>query len=62
LFARKYPLAVLWTEVEIARERVNGRIATEAVMIHQAAVAVLSPKGKGLTAFNKTLRKLRNGR
>ena len=60
--ARKYPLAMLWTEAELARERVNGRLATEATLLHQVAVAVLAPKGKGVATLNKTLRMLQDGR
>ena len=61
-YARKYPLAMLWTEAELARERVNARLATEATLLHQVAIAVLTPKGKGVDHLNKTLRKLQNGR
>lgn len=32
------PLATLWTEAEIARDRINGRIATEAILIRAAIV------------------------
>lgn len=60
--ARKYPLAMLWTEAELARERVNARLATEAVLLQQVAVAVLTPKGKGVKHLNETLRKMQDGR
>lgn len=60
--ARKYPLAMLWNEAELVRERVNARLATEATLLHAVAMAVLTPKGKGVAHLNKTLRKLQNGR
>lgn len=59
--ARKYPLAMLWTEAELARERVNARLATEATLLHQVAIAVLTPKGRGVKHLTKTLRKLQHG-
>lgn len=62
LHARKYPLAMLWNEAELVRERVNARFVTEATLLHAVAMAVLTPKGKGVEHLNKTLRKLQNGR
>lgn len=62
LHARKYPLAMLWNEAELVRERVNARFATEATLLHAVAMAVLTPKGKGVDHLKKLVRKLENGR
>jgi hypothetical protein len=61
VYARKYPLAMLWTEAELARERINTRLATEAALLHAVAMAVMTPKGKGVPHLNKTLRMLTRG-
>lgn len=53
---------MLWNEAELVRERVNARLATEALLLHAVGLAVLIPKGKGVDHLNKTLRKLQNGR
>lgn len=62
MHARKYPLAMLWNEAELVRERVNARLATEAALLHAVAMAVLTPKGKGVGHLNRTLRMLQHGR
>lgn len=59
--ANKYPIAKVWYEGQLVRERVNARISSEVVLMHAAIVAVASPKGKGVEHFKKLLRKLRNG-
>jgi hypothetical protein len=59
--ANIYPLSKLWLEVELARERINSKIATEASLIHTAIVAVLSLDGKGVKNFNDQMRKLTDG-
>jgi len=56
--ARKYPLAMLWTEAELARERINAQLATEATLMHQVGIAVTAPKGKGFAPFKKLVEKL----
>jgi hypothetical protein len=35
------PLATLWTEAGIARERINDRMATEAILLQTAVVDVI---------------------
>ena len=59
--AAKYPIGKVWYEVEIVKERVNALISTEVTLLHAAMVAVVSPKGKGVTHFKKLLKELRNG-
>lgn len=41
--ARRYPLAMLWSEAELVRERVNARIRTETTLMHAVIVSILSP-------------------
>jgi hypothetical protein len=59
--ASRYPLSKLWIETEIARERINARLATEATLIHSAIVAVLAPGGKGVENLNRQLKALSDG-
>lgn len=59
--ANHYPLSKLWIEAEIARERINSKIATEASLIQSAIVAVLSLDGKGVKNFNDQLQRLTDG-
>lgn len=61
LNATRYALAKVWYEAQIVRERVNNRIATEVTLMHTAMVAIMSPKGKGVTNLNKQLKRLQNG-
>lgn len=37
-----FPLATLWTEAEIARDRIRDRIITESILIQAAVIDVLS--------------------
>lgn len=53
--ARRYPLAMVWSEARIVRRRVNDRISTEAVLMQTAIVAALAG-GKHLTEALKDLR------
>lgn len=60
--AKKYPLATLWYEAQLARERINGQIATETVMLDAVITSILSPKGRGgRQHLDKLLRKLTSG-
>lgn len=59
--ADRYPLSKLWIETEIARERINARLATEATLIHSAIVAVLASDGKGVENLNRQLKRLTDG-
>jgi len=59
--ANQYPLSKLWIEAEIARERINARLATEATLTFHAVVAVLASGGGGVKEFNEELRKLNDG-
>lgn len=57
--ARRYPLVVLWQEAQIARERVNQRIVTEALLIDAAIIRGVSGDGKH---FEALIKGLTNGR
>lgn len=61
-YPNKYTLATLWYESELARERINGKIATETTLLHAVIAAVLTPKGKGVSHLNKLLKRLHDGR
>lgn len=61
MHARRYPLAMLWNEAELARERINSRLATEAALMHAVGIALTTVKGKGVAPLNKILRKLQRG-
>jgi hypothetical protein len=60
-YASLYPLSKLWIETEIARERINARLVTEATLTFKAIVAVISSGGGGVKDFNEELRKLNDG-
>lgn len=51
------PLAVLWTEAQIVRDRINTRIATEATLLKAAVVDVIA----GSRHLNEALERLRDG-
>ena len=57
--ARRYPLVVLWQEAQIARERVNTRMMTEALLIDAAIIRAVSGEGKH---FESLIKGLKNGR
>jgi len=59
--ANRYPLSKLWIETEIARERINARMASETALMFQAIVAVLAPGGKGVKNLNENLKRLTDG-
>jgi hypothetical protein len=40
--AYRLPLAVLWTEARIVRDRINNRMATEATLLKTAVVDVIA--------------------
>lgn len=52
-----YPLCHVWSEVELVRQRVHQRMATEAVLIQQAIVSVLA----GGKEFSNLLKDLTDG-
>lgn len=54
--ARHYPVAMVWSEARIVRQRRAGRMKTEAALQEQVIAAVLSAKGhKQLTQTLKGL-------
>ncbi len=54
--ARRYPVGMLWDESRIVVERVNGVLATQAILLRQAITSVFSEEGaKG---FSVTISKL----
>jgi hypothetical protein len=58
--AEHYVLCTLWVEATIAQQRINGQMATEAVLMHQVVQTVLGDE----SAFNRlqaTLKGLGNG-
>lgn len=59
--ASRYPLSKLWIETEIAKERINARMATETTLLHSAIVAVIAPGGKGVDNLDKLLKRLNDG-
>ncbi len=58
--AMKYPLSKLWIEVELAQERVNGRIATEATLMQAVVAMAVNPK-RGSKVFEELMRDLTDG-
>lgn len=59
---QRYTLATLWYEAQLARERINAKIATEATLVHAVIAAVLTPKGKGVSNLKTLLKRLQDGR
>lgn len=55
--ADRYPLAKVWSEVYLARERIRDRISQETVLMHAAMVDVLG----GKSTLKNTLEKMRDG-
>lgn len=53
-----YPLSKLWMEAELAKERVNLHMASEATLMRTVIVSVLSTDNSGLENFKEQLRKL----
>lgn len=58
-WAAYYPLSKLWIEVELARERINARIATEAVLMQSVVASILNKDGA--TALKNQLDDLNHG-
>jgi hypothetical protein len=58
--ANKIALATLWTEADIARQRIADRIASEATILQTAMASIVSKKGG--SAFEKALKVLRGSR
>lgn len=61
MHANRYPIAKVWYEAQIVRDRINGRMSTEVILIQAAIIAVMSPTGAGVKNFDKLLKGLRNG-
>ena len=55
--ARRYPVCIVWTEATIAQQRLNQRMATEAVLVQGA---ILSALGGG-KEFSKLIKDLTRG-
>jgi len=47
------PLATLWTEAELIRERIHTRMSTEAVLLQAAVVDVVGGGGHLVKALEK---------
>lgn len=53
-FARDYPIAVVWSEARIVRQRLAARRKEEAIQMQMVIGSVFDAKaGKALTAFLK---------
>ena len=59
--ANRYALAKVWYEAQIVCARVNARIHTEITLMHTAMVAIMAPKGAGVSNLKKQLKGLRDG-
>ncbi len=60
-YPHHYPLSTLWMETELARERVNLRIATESSLMRTVIASVLSTDNSGVENLKTELRKLTHG-
>ena len=58
-WAAYYPLSKLWIEVELARERINARISTEAVLMQSVISSIVNKNGA--TALKDQLENLNHG-
>lgn len=58
-YARHYPLATVWYEAQIVRERINNRMVTETTLMHSAMSAIISEKA--FPNLKKRLKDLLNG-
>lgn len=56
-FARRYPVAMVWSETRFARRRINARISLEAIVMNAAVGAILA----GPKHFQKVLKELEQG-
>jgi hypothetical protein len=52
---------VLWQEAQIARERVNQRLATETLLLDAVVTKALSSDRSGFENLQSILKGLRNG-
>lgn len=60
--ANRYPLAKVWFEARIVRERMNGMLASQIALMHTAMATLVSSKPKeAIKHLNKQLKDLRNG-
>lgn len=59
MYAEGYPIGRVIDESRIVTERVNGLVATQALLTKQAIDAVLSKKGHKV--FTETLKRLNEG-
>ncbi|OOH27539.1 hypothetical protein B0B32_00050 [Pseudomonas aeruginosa] len=57
--ARRYPLAVLWSEARIVRQRHNARAVQDAAVMEAVIGAVISRR-KGQTTLNTLLKRILN--
>lgn len=58
--ARRYPLGYLWSEITIARRRVNMQLVTESTLMQALLGAVMNSK-KGGKHYNKLIKGLSDG-
>lgn len=60
-YPQYYPLSKLWMEAELARERINLRIATESSLLRSVIVSVLSADKTGMKNLQDQLKTLTDG-
>lgn len=58
--ARRYPLATVGVEADIARRRINNRMVTESTLM-QACVGTVLGGREGTRHFNKLIKELNRG-
>lgn len=58
--AHSYPLATLWAEVEIARDRQNAEYATQAVLLQNAVSSLLDKESA--KHFKQVIERLNDGK
>lgn len=56
--ARRYPLAFLWSEARIARQRINNRAVQDALVMQAVIGTILDKKGPG--NLRKLLKEIEN--
>jgi len=58
--ARRYPIATVGLEADIARRRINNRMVTEATLM-QACVGTVMGGKEGTRHFNSLIKELNRG-
>jgi len=52
--ARRYPIGMVWVEVDIVRRRINHQMASESLLMQTMLASILNPK-KGSKTYKEQI-------